>query len=80
MPDSALIVQAIHATLAGLGADVWFEYVRTDANVADRPSREDMRCSCVGGYRHAAAPVCVCACEVVWLWTAGTADPIPPVR
>ena len=32
----------VHATLAGLGADVWFEYVRTDANVADRPSREDM--------------------------------------
>ena len=40
--DSALIVHAIHATLAGLGADVWFEYVRTDANVADKPSREDM--------------------------------------
>lgn len=40
--DSALIVQATHATLAGLGADVWFEYVRTDANVADEPSRVDM--------------------------------------
>ena len=35
--DSARIVQAVHATLAGLGADVWFEYVRTDANVADEP-------------------------------------------
>ena len=41
--DSALIVQAIHATLAGLEADVWFEYVRTDANVADEPSRVDMQ-------------------------------------
>ena len=40
--DSARIVQAMHATLAGLGADVWFEYVRTDANVADAPSRVDM--------------------------------------
>ena len=40
--DSALIVQALHATLAGLGADVWFEYVRTDANVADEPSRVDL--------------------------------------
>ena len=40
--DSALIVQAIHAQLAGLGADVWFEYVRTDANVADEPSRVDI--------------------------------------
>ena len=41
--DSALIVQATHAMLAGLEADVWFEYVRTDANVADEPSRADMR-------------------------------------
>ena len=41
--DSALIVHAIHATLVRLGADVWFEYVRTDANVADEPSRADMR-------------------------------------
>ena len=40
--DSALIVHALHATLAGLGADVWFEYVRTDANVADAPSRRGM--------------------------------------
>ena len=40
--DSALIVQALHATLAGLEVDVWFEYVRTDANVADAPSRADM--------------------------------------
>ena len=38
----ALIVQAVHATLAGLGADVWFEYVRTNANVSDEPSRVDL--------------------------------------
>ena len=40
--DSAHIVHAVQATLAGFDADVWFEYVRTDANVADDPSREDM--------------------------------------
>ena len=40
--DSAQIVYSIHATLAGLAADVWFEYVRTDANVADEPSRVDL--------------------------------------
>ena len=40
--DSAHIVHAVHATLAGFEADVWFEYVRTDANVADDPSRADM--------------------------------------
>ena len=40
--DSAQIVYSIHATLAGLAADVWFEYVRTDANVADEPSRADL--------------------------------------
>ena len=40
--DSGYILNATHATLAGLGADVWFEYVRTDANVADDPSRRDM--------------------------------------
>ena len=36
------MVHAMHAMLAGLGADAWFEYVRTDANVTDAPSREDM--------------------------------------
>ena len=45
--DSARIVHAMHATLAGLGVDAWFEYVRTDANVSDAPSREDMS---NGGY------------------------------
>jgi hypothetical protein len=40
--DSARIVHAAHATIAGLGADVWFEYVRTDANVSDEPSRVDL--------------------------------------
>jgi hypothetical protein len=40
--DSALIVHALHATLARLRLDVWFEYVRTDANCSDDPSRADM--------------------------------------
>ena len=41
-PDSARIVHAVHATLAGLETRAWFEYVRTDANVADEPSRADL--------------------------------------
>jgi hypothetical protein len=40
--DSPRIVHGAHVTLAGLQADVWFEYVRTDANVADEPSRADL--------------------------------------
>ena len=40
--DSARIVHALHATMAGLGIRAWFEYVRTDANVSDKPSREDL--------------------------------------
>ena len=42
VPDSVRIVHALHATLEGLGARVWFEYVRSEANVADLPSRVDM--------------------------------------
>ena len=38
--DSRCIVQALHATLMGLGATVWFEYVRSKANCSDAPSRE----------------------------------------
>ena len=41
-PDSARIVHAVHATLAGLATRAWFEYVRTDANVADEPSCADL--------------------------------------
>jgi hypothetical protein len=41
-PDSACIVQALHATLLALGARVWFEYIRTDANVSGEPSRVDL--------------------------------------
>ena len=41
-PDSARIVHVVHATLAGLETRAWFEYVRTDANVADEPSRVDL--------------------------------------
>lgn len=39
-PDSARIVHALHALLAGLNVRVWFEYVRSKANIADLPSRE----------------------------------------
>jgi hypothetical protein len=38
-PDSALIVHAFHAWNLGLKASVWFEYVRSKANIADLPSR-----------------------------------------
>ena len=37
--DSGLIVNAFHALNVGLHADVFFEYVRSAANVADLPSR-----------------------------------------
>ena len=40
--DSARIVHALHASFTGLRVRVWFEYVRTDANVSDKPSREDL--------------------------------------
>ena len=37
--DSGLIVHAFHAYNVGLRADVFFEYVRSAANIADLPSR-----------------------------------------
>jgi len=37
--DSARLVHALHAWMAGAGARVWFEYVPTDANPSDEPSR-----------------------------------------
>ena len=39
-PDSRKLVHATHAVLAALEVSVFFEYVRTDANVADAPSRQ----------------------------------------
>ena len=40
--DWAHIVHGLHATLLALGVRAWFEYVRTDANASDKPSREDL--------------------------------------
>ena len=40
VPDSARIVHAFHAWCAGARARVWFEYVVSDANPSDTPSRE----------------------------------------
>ena len=40
--DSGLIVNAFHAFNVGLQADVFFEYVRSKANIADLPSRGDV--------------------------------------
>ena len=37
--DSASIVHAFHAFNLGLRATAWFEYVRSEANIADMPSR-----------------------------------------
>ena len=37
--DAGLVVNAFHAWNAGLRADVFFEYVRSAANIADLPSR-----------------------------------------
>ena len=38
-PDSARLVHAFHAWQACAQADVWFEYVPTNANPSDEPSR-----------------------------------------
>ena len=38
--DSRRLVQALHATLAGLRVHAWFDYVRSKANVSGEPSRE----------------------------------------
>ena len=37
--DSARYVHALWAIVVGLGALVWFKFVRSEANVADMPSR-----------------------------------------
>ena len=53
--DSWRLVQASHATLAGLRVHAWFDYVRSKANVSDEPSREpslDSACMRVGGCVH----------------------------
>ena len=42
VPDSARLVHLFHAWNAGARAQVWFEYVPTDANPADKPSRQDL--------------------------------------
>ena len=34
-------MQAFWAIATSLGASVWFEFVRSEANVADMPSRDD---------------------------------------
>ena len=41
-PDYARLVHAFHAFNVGLGARVYFEYVRSKGNVADEPSRIDL--------------------------------------
>ena len=38
-PDSLRIIRAFHVANVALGANVWFNYVATKANVADLPSR-----------------------------------------
>ena len=39
VPDSARLVHAFHATNLTLAAQVWFEYIPSDSNPADEPSR-----------------------------------------
>jgi hypothetical protein len=39
--DSARIVHAFHAWNSGARTSVWFEYVRSKANIADLPSRNE---------------------------------------
>ena len=42
VPDSARIVHLFHAWNVGLGARPWFEYVPSEANPSDEPSRVDL--------------------------------------
>jgi len=39
-PDMAAVTNSVHACDAALGIDSWWEWVPTDANVSDLPSRE----------------------------------------
>ena len=48
VPDSARIVHLFHAWNVGLGARPWFEFVPSEANPSDEPSRVDLsRCPLV---------------------------------
>ena len=40
--DSARIIHELHARALELQVYIWFEYVRTKANVSDEPSRVDL--------------------------------------
>jgi hypothetical protein len=37
--DSARLIHVCHAMMSAIGANVWFEYVGSGANIADHPSR-----------------------------------------
>ena len=39
-PDSRRLVHALHALLSGLRISAWFDYVRSEANISDAPSRD----------------------------------------
>ena len=41
-PDSALLVHTFWALAVALDVDVWFEFVYSEANIADWPSRGDL--------------------------------------
>jgi hypothetical protein len=43
MHDMGFMVNAYHAMALGLECETYFEYVRSEANVADMPSRQAMR-------------------------------------
>ena len=40
--DSARLISVFHTLNAVLGANVWFEYVASAANIADLPSRGEL--------------------------------------
>ena len=59
-PDSARVVNLYHVSVAQLGATPWIEYVHTDDNIADLPSRGDFALLRVlggdGAFRPAVVP------------------------
>ena len=73
--DSRRIVHALHATLQALRVSVWFDYVRSKANVSDAPSRVarlSHRVMRVG--RHVASTPAVLLLPEARAWDAEAAD------
>ena len=73
--DSRRIVHALHATLQAQRVSVWFDYVRSKANVSDAPSRDarlSRKVMRVG--RHLVSKPAVLLLPEAQAWDADAAD------